>query len=121
MRVRPFAWVALLAAVRGVSGPDLRHDLGKLLFAFIVVWTYLLWALFLPTWYGNIPEESAFLLRRWHGAYRPLSVLVIVAVFFWGTAFNGILGMLFAIPLTAFFVTAWRLIRHKYLEDRPAA
>ncbi len=77
------AWVALLAAVKDVSGPDLRHDIGKLLFAFIVVWTYLLWALFLPTWYGNIPEESAFLLRRWHGGFRPLTIAVLVAVFFW--------------------------------------
>lgn len=41
-------------------------------------------------------------------------VAIIVAVFFWGTAFDGILGMLFAIPLTAFFVTAWRLVRRKY-------
>lgn len=40
---------------------------------------------------------------------------IIVAVFFWGTAFNGILGMLLAIPLTAFFVIAWRLIRRKYI------
>ncbi|WP_068630670.1 AI-2E family transporter [Cephaloticoccus primus] len=41
-------------------------------------------------------------------------VVVIVSIFFWGTAFGGILGMLFAIPLTAFFVTLWRLIRRKY-------
>ncbi len=44
-------------------------------------------------------------------------VAIIVAIFFWGTAFNGILGMLLAIPLTAFFVTAWRLIRRKYMTD----
>lgn len=43
-------------------------------------------------------------------------VTIIVAVFFWGTAFQGVLGMLLAIPLTAFFVTAWRLLKHKYLE-----
>ncbi len=41
-------------------------------------------------------------------------VAIIVAVFFWGTAFSGGLGMLLAIPLTAFFVTAWRLVRRKY-------
>lgn len=81
--VSGLAWVALVAAVRGTSGPDLRHDLGKLLFAFIVVWTYLLWALFLPTWYANIPEESEQLLRRWHGGYRPVAVFVLVAVFAW--------------------------------------
>ncbi len=43
-------------------------------------------------------------------------VAIMVAIFFWGTAFGGILGMLLAIPLTAFFVTAWRLARHKYFE-----
>ena len=77
------AWVALVAVGRDVAGPDLRHDLGKLLFAFIVVWSYLLWALFLPTWYGNVPEESAALLRRWSGPFQPVTALVLVAVFAW--------------------------------------
>jgi predicted PurR-regulated permease PerM len=45
-------------------------------------------------------------------------VAVIIAIFFWGTALDGILGMILAIPLTAFFVTAWRLAKRKYL--RPA-
>lgn len=43
-------------------------------------------------------------------------VVIIFAVFFWGAAFNGILGMILAIPLTAFFVTAWRLARQKYFS-----
>jgi hypothetical protein len=77
------AWVALVAALRDVSGPDLRHDIGKLLFGFIVVWSYLLWALFLPTWYGNVPEEAEVLLRRWSGGWRPLTAAVLVAVFAW--------------------------------------
>jgi len=42
-------------------------------------------------------------------------VAIIVAIFFWGTAFGGVLGMVLAIPLTAFFVTAWRLAKRKYL------
>lgn len=49
-------------------------------------------------------------------------VAIIFAVFFWGKALGGILGMLLAVPLTAFFVTAWRLMRRKYLTtdaDRP--
>ena len=44
-------------------------------------------------------------------------VTIIVAIFFWGTAFGGVLGMLFAIPLTAFFVTAWRLAKQKYFAE----
>lgn len=47
-------------------------------------------------------------------------VTIIVAIFFWGAAFNGVLGMLFAIPLTAFFVTLWRLVSRKYFTSEPA-
>lgn len=43
-------------------------------------------------------------------------VAIIVAIFFWGTAFGGVLGMVLAIPLTAFFVTAWRLAKRKYFR-----
>jgi predicted PurR-regulated permease PerM len=41
-------------------------------------------------------------------------VMIIVAIFFWGTAFDGVLGMVLAIPLTAFFVTFWRLLKRSY-------
>lgn len=44
-------------------------------------------------------------------------VAIIFAVFFWGQAFGGVLGMLLAVPLTAFFVTAWRLVRRKYFAS----
>lgn len=47
-------------------------------------------------------------------------VVIIVAIFFWGTAFDGVLGMLLAIPLTAFFVTAWRLVKRKYFRATEA-
>ena len=43
-------------------------------------------------------------------------VAIIFAVFFWGQAFGGVLGMLLAVPLTAFVVTAWRLVRRKYFN-----
>lgn len=43
-------------------------------------------------------------------------VTIILSIFFWGTAFDGILGMLLAIPLTAFVVTAWRLAKYKYFK-----
>jgi predicted PurR-regulated permease PerM len=47
-------------------------------------------------------------------------VVIIVAVFFWGTAFGGVLGMLLAVPLTAFFVTVWRLAKRKYFRAADA-
>lgn len=42
---------------------------------------------------------------------------IIVAVFFWGSALDGILGMILAIPLTAFLVVFWRLAREKYVQE----
>lgn len=42
-------------------------------------------------------------------------MLIIFSVFFWGTALNGLLGMVLAIPLTAFFLVFWRLLRDKYI------
>jgi len=44
-------------------------------------------------------------------------VAIILAVFFWGTAFGGLAGMVLAIPLTAFLVVFWRLVRTKYLFE----
>jgi predicted PurR-regulated permease PerM len=61
--------------------------------------------------------ESWYLTPKIMGHHTGLHpVVIIVAVFFWGTAFGGVLGMLLAVPLTAFFVTAWRLAKLKYFR-----
>jgi len=44
-------------------------------------------------------------------------VVIIASVFFWGTALNGILGMILGIPLTAFLIVFWRLLRRKYFAQ----
>ena len=43
--------------------------------------------------------------------------LIIFAVFFWGAALGGILGMMLAVPLTAFAVVFWRLLKKKYITE----
>ena len=61
--------------------------------------------------------EGWFLTPRIMGRQTGLHpVAIIVAIFFWGHALDGVLGMMLAVPLTAFFVTAWRLIRRKYFQ-----
>ena len=61
--------------------------------------------------------EGLVLTPRIMGAQTGLHpVAITVAIFFWGTALGGILGMLLAVPLTAFFVTAWRLAKQKYFH-----
>lgn len=44
-------------------------------------------------------------------------MVIIVAIFFWGSALNGIMGMILAIPLTAFLVVFWRLAKEKYVQE----
>lgn len=44
-------------------------------------------------------------------------VAIIIAILFWGTALDGIVGMILAIPLTAFLVVFWRLVREKYIRE----
>ncbi|MFP4084439.1 MAG: AI-2E family transporter [Desulfonatronovibrio sp.] len=61
--------------------------------------------------------EGYFLTPKIMGRSTGLHPLtIIISIFFWGKVLNGILGMVLAIPLTAFFVVAWRLIRKNYLD-----
>ncbi len=39
-------------------------DLGKLCFGFSMLWAYLFFSQFLPMWYGNVPEETAWIITR---------------------------------------------------------
>jgi predicted PurR-regulated permease PerM len=62
--------------------------------------------------------ESYFLTPKIMGDRTGLHPLtIIVAIFFWGSALGGILGMILAIPLTAFLVVLWRLMREKYISQ----
>jgi predicted PurR-regulated permease PerM len=62
--------------------------------------------------------ESYLLTPRIMGGRTGLHpVAIIVAIFFWGSALEGILGMILAIPLTAFLVVFWRLAREKYIRE----
>jgi len=62
--------------------------------------------------------ESYVLTPRIMGQRTGLHPMAIIfAVFFWGAALGGILGMILAIPLTAFLVVFWRLAREKYIGE----
>jgi hypothetical protein len=44
-----------------------QHDIGKLMFAFVMLNIYLTFAEFLIIWSGNIPDELTYYLKRIHG------------------------------------------------------
>jgi len=40
------------------------HDLGKLMFAFSIFWTYIWFSEYMLIWYANIPEEGIYFVKR---------------------------------------------------------
>lgn len=73
-------------AVRGLPrpagfAPAASHDLGKLLFGNAMVWGYFLWSQYFVAWYGNLPREAEFWLRRAESGWAVLGLLVIATAF----------------------------------------
>lgn len=66
--------------------PKNYHDLGKMMFALSIFWTYTLFAQILPIWYGNMPEETTYLLLRmyvepWSGLSKVVGILCFLLPF----------------------------------------
>ena len=57
------------------------HDLGKLLLALVMLWSYFAFSQFLLIWSGNLPEEIRWYLPRIHGAWGAIALAVIVLHF----------------------------------------
>jgi Ni/Fe-hydrogenase subunit HybB-like protein len=59
------------------------YDIGKLFLGFSMFWVYLMFSQFLPIWYGNMPEETAFVIKRTkEEPFKTLSWVVISCCFF---------------------------------------
>jgi hypothetical protein len=64
-------------------GDQQFHDLGKLLLAFCMVTGYFFFAQFLVIWYGNLPEETRYvILRVVTTPWEPVAWIVPTAIFF---------------------------------------
>jgi Ni/Fe-hydrogenase subunit HybB-like protein len=58
------------------------HDLGKLFFAFCLVWADFFYCQLVVIWYGNIPEESAYVIERtMHAPWQPLAWFIFLISF----------------------------------------
>jgi hypothetical protein len=72
--------------LRETIHPHHLHDLGKLVFAFCIFTGYLFYTQFLVIWYGNLPEETRYVILR-------------VKLTPWEPVAWTVLAMTFAIPL----------------------
>ena len=57
------------------------HDLGKLMFAFVMLWAYLAFSQFLIIWGANLPEEIPWYLERIRGPWGYVSLLLAFGQF----------------------------------------
>jgi hypothetical protein len=81
------AWATLVTAAssRDDQSPSVRldamHDLGKLLLGFLMFWAYVAFSQFLIIWYGNVPEEVAWYVRRTSGGWGAVALAIVVLHF----------------------------------------
>lgn len=75
---------------RNHIGLQQRHDLGKLAFAFCVFWTYLWFSQYIVIWYGKLPWEQSWIIRRSNEVWGGFSALVMVLCFV--VPFAGLIG-----------------------------
>ena len=96
------ALVLVAHLLRGTQGlkeyihPHHLHDLGKLLFAFCLFTGYLFYVQFLVIWYGNLPEETKYIILRIRFTpWEPLGWTV--------------LGMILILPFLALLRKKWKM------------
>ncbi len=73
--------LVLLGLARGELSPSDRSDAVALLLAVTVFWSYLFAAQFLTIWFGNLPDETGFLLRRMQGGWGWAGLTMLMLVF----------------------------------------
>jgi hypothetical protein len=86
--VATFAATCLIAVYLYESGnlhPKINSDhfysLGTLMFGFNIFWAYIAFSQLILIWYGDLPEETIFYLRRWDGPWKYVSLALLFGHF----------------------------------------
>ena len=67
-----------LEPLSGFFGARHRHDLGKMMFAFTMLWAYVNFSQYLIVWSGNLPEEISWYLARFRGGWGWVGLAVLL-------------------------------------------
>ena len=71
-----------LGLLKGIVSSEHRQDLGKLLFAFgMMFWAYIGFSQYMLIWYANIPEETGWFLARQVGGWGLFSFALLFGHF----------------------------------------
>jgi Ni/Fe-hydrogenase subunit HybB-like protein len=79
-----FAFLAVVTVRSNATGltavpPAAVQDVAKLVFATSILWMYFFWSQYLVIWYGNVPVETRYVIRRFFSdPWRTLAIVVLV-------------------------------------------
>jgi len=104
-------FVQRAGCLQAVVSTEHYHDMGKLLFAFLVFWAYIAFSQYMLIWYANIPEETDWFLRRQTGQWTAVSWFLL-----FGHFVVPFLALISRIPKrrreTLVFAAIWMLAAH---------
>lgn len=75
------ATISKHAPLNQIMAPRYFHDLGKLLLALVMLWTYFAFSQYLIIWSGDLPEEIRYYLPRTKGVWGAIAVTVALLHF----------------------------------------
>ncbi|HVX67471.1 MAG TPA: hypothetical protein VHA11_12750 [Bryobacteraceae bacterium] len=76
--------------LRSLAARKTYHDLGNLLWAFVILWAYVEISQLIITWSGNLPKEIVWYLHRTRGNWAWITTFL--ALFHFGVPFFILLG-----------------------------
>jgi len=76
-----FLYLGRLEAFKKTFTLEHLHDLGKLMLAFTIFWSYIAFAQYFLIWYGNLPEETVWYTARWVGSWKVISLVLFFGHF----------------------------------------
>ena len=80
-------WLLKVGYLQGAVTTEHFHDIGKLMFAFMVFWTYTNFSQYMLIWYANLPEETHWFAVRAHNGWGAIGTILVFGHFFLPFAF----------------------------------
>ena len=74
-------WLSKRGLLADAITTEHYHDLGKLMFAFMVFWAYTNFSQYMLIWYANLPEETSFYAHRQHGNWYTMGAVLVIGHF----------------------------------------
>lgn len=74
-------WVQSQGRLQQSVSVEHYHDVGKMMFGFVVFWAYIAFSQFMLIWYADVPEETHWFHWRFTGGWKVVSAMLLVCHF----------------------------------------